>query len=276
MTKLFRFLSFIVIFGLAAAPVSLFAQRTPRNLPPDFVRIEAGIFVMGSPRMEVSRDRDETEHREAVATFYMATHEVTQREYEMIMSVNPSGFMGASLPVENVSWFDAILYCNARSVVEGLTPAYQMTDTDIMWDHTADGYRLPTEAEWEYACRAGTSTVFNSGNNLKTEWANFDGNYPYNKKPKGAYLKRTSPVMAYAPNDWGLYDMHGNVYEWCWDQYKPYQIGEDLDGSLNAPAIIRGGSWFSEARFLRAANRARSAHLNRANYIGFRVVRSTF
>lgn len=276
MTRLLRFLSFLIIFGLIAAPVSLFAQKNPKNMPPDFIRIEAGIFDMGSPQSEVSRDNDETPHRTAVAAFYMSNHEVTQREYEMIMSVNPSEFMGASLPVENVTWFDAMLYCNARSIVEGLIPVYQMTDTDITWDHTADGYRLPTEAEWEYACRANTVTAFNTGNNLKTEWANYDGNYPYNKKPKGGYLKKTSPVMHYAPNDWGLYDMHGNVYEWCWDQYKAYKAEDNLDGSLNVPAVIRGGSWFSEARFLRSANRARSAHMNRTNYIGFRVVRSAF
>jgi formylglycine-generating enzyme required for sulfatase activity len=239
----------------------------------NFVFIEAGTFVMGSPPSETSRDRDEVQHQTRVDPFYIGTYEVTQEEYRAVMGTNPSYFKGPNLPVEQVSWFDAVVYCNARSIKEGLTPVYTIREDEIIWNHSADGYRLPTEAEWEYVCRAGTATAFNLGNTIDPNQVNYDGNYPYNKGPRGTYRQKTTPVGAFAPNPWGVYDMHGNVYEWCWDQYKPYGEG-GLNGSMLADAVLRGGSWFSEARFLRSANRVRSAHDARSYYIGFRVARS--
>jgi formylglycine-generating enzyme required for sulfatase activity len=229
---------------------------------------------MGSPAGEVSRQKDEIQHQVTVAPFYMGANEVTQREYEEVMQTNPSRFIGASLPVEQVSWFDAVAYCNARSTREGLLPAYIIEPAEISWDHSANGYRLPTEAEWEYACRAGTKTVFHTGDGLTTVQANFDGNYPYKRQAKGRYRGQTTAVRSFDPNAWGLYDMHGNVYEWCWEQYKPYGDTVVLDGVLSSPAVMRGGSWYSEARFLRSANRASEAHTAKTHYIGFRVVRS--
>jgi formylglycine-generating enzyme required for sulfatase activity len=239
----------------------------------NFVKIEAGTFIMGSPSSEVSRDRDEVQHQVVVGSFYIGKYEVTQEEYEAVMGSNPSHFRGTTLPVEQISWFDAVVYCNARSIREGLIPVYIIREEEIIWNHNANGYRLPTEAEWEYACRSGTTTVYNVGNTITPSQVNYDGNYPYNKSPKGLYRTMTTPVGTFTPNAWGLYDMHGNVYEWCWDQYKPYnEVG--LNGSMLADAVIRGGSWYSEARFLRSANRVHASHDTRTSYIGFRLVRS--
>ncbi|AEF86805.1 serine/threonine-protein kinase Pkn1 [Treponema primitia ZAS-2] len=274
MKRPIRLLSLFVFISLSLGSARIGAQSIQADILLDFVKIEGGFFFMGSPAREVSRQKDEAQHQVMVGAFYMAKNEVTQREYEQIMRTNPSQFSGASLPVEQVSWFDAVSYCNARSIIEGLTPAYVIREVEILWDHNANGYRLPTEAEWEYACRAGGTTVFHSGNNITAFQANFDGNYPYNKSAKSRYRARTTTVRSYAPNAWGLYDMHGNVYEWCWDQYKPYENTSALDGSLKNPAVIRGGSWTSEARFLRSANRVAMDHTAKTNYIGFRVVRS--
>jgi formylglycine-generating enzyme required for sulfatase activity len=246
-------------------------ENTGNNL----VRIEPGVFTMGSPGTESFRDTDEIEHQVMMSGFYMGRYEVTQQEYEALMGTNPSEFKGPELPVERVSWFDAVGYCNARSEREGLIPAYTISETEIIWNHNANGYRLPTEAEWEYACRAGTATVFNTGNNVTVEQGNYDGNYPYNRNPAGIYRNKTTAVGSFAPNAWGLYDMHGNLYEWCWDQYKTDSNAADLNGSINADAVIRGGSWYSEARFLRSANRAHATHTTLNSYIGFRVVRSS-
>jgi formylglycine-generating enzyme required for sulfatase activity len=248
----------------------LYAQNT------DMVRIPAGILNMGSPGSEASRQRDETQRQVPVGEFYLSDHEVTQQEYERVMGRNPSRFKGPNLPVEKVSWYDAIDYCNALSELEGLVPAYTIKASEILWDHDADGYRLPTEVEWEYACRAGTRTAFHTGKTITTGQANYDGNYPYNKAAKGRYRRETVRVKSFAPNAWNLYDMHGNVFEWCWDQYKSRGSPEDLDGSLQRSAVIRGGSWFSEARFLRSANRSAAPHETRSEFVGFRVVRSAF
>ncbi|MDR0597971.1 MAG: formylglycine-generating enzyme family protein [Treponema sp.] len=269
-----RFSLFLMLVGVVLIPSGANAQTYSSDVFLDFVKIEGGFFIMGSPATEVSRHNDEAQHQVMVGSFYMGKNEVTQREYEQVMRTNPSRFHGASLPVERVSWFDAVTYCNTRSIIEGLTPAYVIRETEILWDHNADGYRLPTEAEWEYACRGGTRAAFNVGNNITPYQANFDGNYPYNRQFKGRYRARTTTARSFAPNNWGLYDMHGNVYEWCWDQYKPYDDSPSLDGFLSSPGIIRGGSWTSEARFLRSANRAFLDHTAKTDYVGFRVVRS--
>jgi formylglycine-generating enzyme required for sulfatase activity len=269
-----RFLAFSILIGVLLIPGRVHAQTSSPDILLDFVKIEGGFFIMGSPVSEVSRQKDETQHQVMVGAFYMAKNEVTQREYERVMRTNPSRFIGASLPVERVSWYDAVAYCNARSIIEGLIPAYVIRETEILWDHNADGYRLPTEAEWEYACRAGTKTAFHTGSNITANQANFDGNYPYNRHAKSRYRGQTTTVRSFAPNAWGLYDMHGNVYEWCWDQYKEYSNTGALDGTLWNPAVMRGGSWYSEARFLRSANRILEDHTAKTDYIGFRVVRS--
>ena len=176
------------------------------------------------------------------------------------MGENPSYFKGAQNPVECVSWEDCqkfIACLNDRG--EGV-------------------YRLPTEAEWEYACRAGTTTPFgiSNGRDLDSQQANFDGNYPYGKSVKGEYREQTTLVKSFAPNAWGLYDMHGNVWEWCQDWYGDYLIGavSDPQGEdLGECRVLRGGSWLSYARFCRSALRYGSPPEFRNGYIGFRLVK---
>jgi len=232
------------------------------------VRIEGGTFTMGSPANEAGRFDDEgPQHRVTVSTFYMSKYQVTRAEYESVMKTNPSNFKGANLPVEQVSWYNAVEYCNALSQREGLTPAYNIDKSrkdpdnksgldDLKWIVTrnpnANGYRLPTEAEWEYACRAGTTTPFNTGNNITTNQANYDGNYPYNNNAKGTYREKTTPVGSFAPNPFGLYDMHGNVWEWCWDWYGNYKNEAQTNptGAVSgAYRVIRGGGWYITAAY---------------------------
>ena len=154
-----------------------------------------------------------------------------------------------------------------------------------MWDRDANGYRLPTEAEWEYACRAGTATPFNTGKNITTYQANYNGNFPYKKNlPKGAkgkYKETTTQAGNYAPNAWGLYDMHGNVWEWCWDWYgdwyRDYSTAAETDPmgeSSGCSRVIRGGGWRNSAGRLRSAYRYDANPSDRFNYLGFRLARN--
>lgn len=149
------------------------------SLPEEFVLVQGGTFQMGSPEEEAWRSEDEVLHTVTVSDFYMSAYELTQAEYQEITGENPSSFSGEDLPVENISWLDAVSYCNTRSEREGLTPAYTVEGSDVIWDRGADGCRLPTEAEWEYACRAGTTTPFNTETSISAEEANYYGHYPY-------------------------------------------------------------------------------------------------
>ena len=239
------------------------------------MKIEAGEFMMGSAESEAERLDNELYHKVKLNGFYMGKYAVTQREYELIMGINPSHFKGANLPVENVSWFDAAAYCNARSIHEGFGPLYILKGEIVRWNWHAVGYRLPTEAEWEYACRAGTVTAFNTGDKITTDQANYDGTYSYNKSVKETYRETTVPVGGFEPNQWGIFDMHGNVWEWCWDWYGPYNLRNTVNPTGPASGssrIIRGGSWGGSARYLRSANRCSNVPFSRDNYLGFRVL----
>ena len=161
----------LVIFFVMVGFIIPFLTAQQNNM----VRIEGGTFTMGSPANEPNRDSDEIQRQVTVSAFYMSRYEITQREYQEIMGENPSHFKGDNLPVENVTWFKAVEYCNRRSHREGLTLAYRIDGNNVTWNRDATGYRLPTEAEWEYACRAGTRTAYNTGNNITTEQANFNG-----------------------------------------------------------------------------------------------------
>jgi sulfatase modifying factor 1 len=247
------------------------APASPEAGPDNFVFIKGGAFRMGSPASEPWRGADETEHSVTVSDFYISGYEVTQEEYQKVMGSTPSTFSGAKLPVENVSWFDAIAYCNARSKEEGLTPAYAIDGQNVSWDRGANGYRLPTEAEWEYASRAGTTTPFNTETSISAKEANYFGHYPYmiednyfsqsnlDTKP-GEYRQKTMPVGSFSPSKWGLFDMHGNVSEWCWDYYGEYgaqtQTTDPTGPSSGSLRVSRGGGWNDFAKHLRSAYRS--------------------
>jgi formylglycine-generating enzyme required for sulfatase activity len=273
--------------------------------PANMVRIAGGTFTMGSPTTEVDRSSDETQHSVTIAVpFYIGKYEVTQKEWTDVMGTtiqqqwalagydgSPTYYgVGDKYPMYCVSWYEVIEYCNKRSEKEGLTPAYTIDKTRsdgnnsngddnvkwvVTWDRNANGYRLPTEAEWELACRAGTSTPFHTGNNITTNHANYDGNYPYNNNAKGVYRVKTWEVGSGMPNLWGLYDMSGNVKEWCWDWYGSYS-GTQTDPAGVAGGsdhVLRGGSWVNNARNVRSAYRDCSTPSDWDCYIGFRLVR---
>jgi formylglycine-generating enzyme required for sulfatase activity len=239
------------------------------------VYISGGTFTMGSPSTEVNRGSSEVQHEVTVSSFYMGAYEVTQGEYQALMGSWPGTApsstygVGDNYPMYYVSWYDAVNYCNALSLSEGLTPAYTVSGTTVTLNQGASGYRLPTEAEWEYACRAGTTTPFSTGNNITTDQANYDGDYPYNGNAAGIDRGTTTAVGTFAANAWGLYDMHGNVWEWCWDWYGSYASGA-VSGSSR---VARGGSWYSLAQYLRSAYRNYYSPSNRGSNVGFRLVR---
>jgi formylglycine-generating enzyme required for sulfatase activity/flavodoxin len=256
--------------------------------PDNFILVKGGSFQMGSPNSEAWRSADEKLHKATVSDFYIDPYEVTQDDYNSLMGKNPSNFKGAKLPVENVSWLDAIAYCNAKSQKEGLTPAYVIDGQNVVWDRSSNGYRLPTETEWEYACRAGTVTPFNTETSIGQDEANYYGHYPYQieenyfsqakleTKP-GEYRQTTTDVGEFSPNKFGLYNMHGNVGEWVWDYYGEYGTGDVTDpagpesGTLR---VYRGGGWNDFAKNLRSAYRATLSADKAAYNIGIRLARN--
>ena len=219
-----------------------------------------------------------------VDSFYLGVYAVTQNEYQEVMDTNPSYFKGDALPVENVTWSDAVDYCNRLSEREGLTPVYKREDNYVTWNRGANGYRLPTDDEWEYACRAGTTTPFNTGNTISSNQANYDGRYAYNTNVRGEYRAKTTPVGTFAANAWGLFDMHGNVWEWCWDwvtyggdNYYVDALDPDTDptGLISGNRrVVRGGAWNrGENRLLSAYRERTRPYSIEHNDLGFRVIR---
>ncbi|MGI5868461.1 MAG: formylglycine-generating enzyme family protein [Kiritimatiellia bacterium] len=229
----------------------------------EMVWCPAGTFMMGSPEDEAGRDDDETRHEVALTKgFWIGKHEVTQRQWEAVMGEPPSWFKnaGPDAPVEEVSWDDCQKFIEK---VNAPVPG--------------GGFRLPTEAEWEYACRAGTATAFHYGNDLDSTLANFDGNYPYGNGRKGEYRRTTVRVGSFRPNAWGIHDMHGNVWEWCEDGYGDYPSGSVVDprgpGS-GAHRVCCGGSWNGSARRCRSAYRLRVAPGSSLGILGLRLART--
>ncbi len=231
------------------------------------------IFIQGGTYQMGSTDGDSDErpvHTVTVSDFYMSKYEVTQKLYEELMGTNPSYFTGENLPVELISWYDAVAFCNALSDKEGLTPVYTINGTSVTWDQNADGYRLPTEAEWEYAAGGGSSN--------RSKWAGTDSesslsNYAWYNSNSGS---QTHPAGTKEPNSLGLYDMSGNVLEWCWDWYGTYSSSSQTNpaGPVSGPSrVLRGGSWVSSATYCRVAYRYSNAPSRRHNLVGFRLVR---
>ena len=264
------------------------SERPTVTADDGFVLIRGGSFTMGSPEDEPWRSDDETQHTVTVSDFYMSPYEVRQSEYAAVMGENPSDFSGDALPVENVSWLDAVAFCNALSEKENLTPAYKIDGKTVTWDRSADGYRLPTEAEWEYACRAGTAKPFNTETSISPEESNYYGHYPYEiednyfsqgnltTKP-GQYRQTTVAVDSFSPNAWGLYNMHGNVSEWVWDYYGEYDtsVSSDPTGPLTGTRrVYRGGGWNDFAKNMRSAYRATLPEDKGSFNLGIRLVRN--
>ncbi len=251
-------------------------------------------------KAEYAKD-EQPQHRVKITQpFFMATHEVTQAQYEQIMGTNPSWFSvsgrGKSdvsgqttsrFPVEYVSWFDAVEFCIKLSEKESRMPCYRLTSIERSNGSVksasvailnGDGYRLPTEAEWEYACRAKSTTPFHFGTRLNGEEANVNGNYPFGTTTKGPYKVRTTTVGSYSANAFGLYDMHGNVWEWCQDGYDENYYAQRVERDPQGPTtssetrVVRGGSWVNFAWECRSDGRGRLTPGGSAGHFGFRVV----
>jgi len=234
-------------------------KRMSNSLGMEFVYIEPSTFMMGSPPDEPKRDNDEKQHRVTLSQgFYMQTTEVTQQQWKAVMGNNPSHFKNCDdCPVENVSWNDVQTFIQKLNQKEGTTK-----------------FRLPTEAEWEYAARAGTQTAFFSGDCLSTDKANFDGNYPMAGCSKGIYRNKTVSVGSFPANAWGLYDMHGNVWEWCHDLYGDYlatSVTDPTGPTSGLRRVGRGGGWSYVARHCRSAIRNGYGPGDSDNYLGFRL-----
>ena len=264
-----------------------FAQQVPTNVVPrpNMVWISPGTFVMGSPTSEALRNSNEMEHTVTLTKgFYMGKYAVTQGEYLALIGINPSYFTtndynrnpippDLNRPVETVFWNDATNYCvylTQQEQAAGRLP--------VGWV-----YRLPTESEREYACRAGTTTAFHYGNALRGGMANFKDYYEYDassgdiyfSSPAVPWLARTTTVGSYQPNAWGLHDMHGNVWEWCLDWYGTYPTGSVIDpqgATSGSYHVIRGGSWNYYADFCRSADRYDNYSSSGDGHFGFRVV----
>ncbi|MDR0643306.1 MAG: formylglycine-generating enzyme family protein [Treponema sp.] len=258
-----------VFVCIAAVGNSVFAQENEENVESaegkgkyQLVSITGGVFRMGSAKAERRRRRDERSREVTVSDFMLSPHEVTQAEYTDVMGINPSHNKGERLPVERVSWFEAIEFCNKLSEREGLEAAYIVSEQKIIWDRGSAGYRLPTEAEWEFACRANTSTAYNVGEVLSTDQANY-------------YGRKTLPVESFPPNGFGLFDMHGNVWEWCWDGYGSYpRETDDPAAEQDSICVVRGGSFRSTALDARSASRGSSTATYLSRDTGFRVARN--
>ena len=273
--------------------VQAYQQKLAPGVALTMVEIPAGTFLMGSPPGEEGRDvyasldsdlkkslgiegRDaEAQRRVTVPAFWIARFPITQAQWKLVarlgkiereLNADPSNFKGPERPVENVSWQDAIEFCRRLSKL------------------TKRNYTLPSEAQWEYACRAGTITPFHFGETLITELANYDGNYTYGQGPQGAYREQTTNVGSFPANAWGLQDMHGNVWEWCLDRWHPSLAKAPTDGSAwQEPApevakqyqdwrLLRGGSWDNDPGYCRSAYRDRLQPVSVDGLVGLRVV----
>ncbi len=221
--------------------------------------IPPGQFVMGSPQDEEWHRPDEILHRVTLTkAFYIGATEVTQGQWKALMGENPSFFTDDAFPVETVTWEQAAEFCRKLSEKE------------------RGKYRLATEAEWEYACRAGTTTPFHTGNTISPGQANYDGNRTYAGGKKGVFRESTIKCGSLPPNAWGLHEMHGNVWEWCADWYGEYPNGETRDPTgprTGDRRIFRGGCWINFPAVCRSANRAKVVPRSWNFHLGFRVVR---
>ena len=248
-----------------------FSEDLGNGITLDMVKIPGGSFQMGAVKVEEEVLDDEfPQHTVTVKEFWMGKFVVTQEQWKTIahpsnkvtLDLDPSNFKGDRLPVEKVSWDQAKEFCHRLSKITKRT------------------YDLPTEAQWEYACRAGTTTPFHFGETITTDVANFNGDYTYGEASKGTYRVKIIAVDSFDPNAFGLYNMHGNVWEWCLDSWYSHYDGAPTDGSVwdasndsgSKLRLVRGGSWGSNPSNCRSAFRSGSVPANQLNFVGFRVV----
>ena len=246
-----------------------YTETLSKSISLEMVSIPSGSFIMGASEDEENSSADERpQHLVNVPAFFMGKYPITQAQYEAVMGTNPSRFKhkpdSASRPVEQVSWEDTQEFCKKLSELTGRE------------------YRLPSEAQWEYACRAGTTTPFHFGETISTKVANYNGEYVYGMDEKGENRKQTTPVDYFGvANEFGLCDMHGNVWEWCEDDWHGKYEGAPMDGSAwidskskesnKTSHPLRGGSWLYDPAYCRSASRFFNSF---DDYVGFRVISS--
>lgn len=229
----------------------------------EMVSIPSGEFLMGTPANEQGRNGDEApQHLVKINNFFLGKYPITQGQYQAVMGENPAFFQGNNKPVENLSWFEAMSFCVKLSSLTGKK------------------FRLPTEAEWEYACRAGTNTPFSYGTTITADLVNYKANFGYGEGGKGYWRQETTQVGNFPANGFGLYDLHGNVWEWCADHWHENYEQAPNDGSIwldtdseddQQPRVIRGGSWDDTAFYCRAGVRMWTLPQLKGKLIGFRV-----
>jgi formylglycine-generating enzyme required for sulfatase activity len=243
----------------------------------DMALVPAGAFQMGVNTSPGGQEEKPVHTVTLTRPFLLGCSEVTQAQWKAVMGTEPSWFRGDSLPVEQVSWFDAVAFCNRLSRLEGFQACYAGSDSTITCDFSKNGYRLPTEAEWEYACRSGTTTDFSTGNMTNPVGCLLDsaldrvGWYCGNADGETQKLRRKQP------NAFGLYDMHGNVWEWCWDWYGAYEATPAADPrgpATGTTRVLRGGDFHYYAWGCRSNLRDHGSADTGIFYLGFRVART--
>jgi formylglycine-generating enzyme required for sulfatase activity len=270
---------FVALWRMAAYAEPVFEEANPvvaearptrvRDGPLTMIELPGGEFRIGSPDTdELARADEKPQHKVTVSGFRMAVTPVTAGLYNEVMQREPISQTQEHLPAVNVTWYDAIAFCNRLSVREGYRRCYRRRFKRWVCDWRADGYRLPTEAEWEYACRAGTTTRYAFGDDPEQL-----GNYAW-------FAENSSGPQAVgqkSPNRWGLYDMHGNVWEWCWDwyneRYLPGEVVNPVGPDSGSYRVVRGGSFFFPPGYLRSAFRVTVRPEDRLEGFGFRCVR---
>jgi formylglycine-generating enzyme required for sulfatase activity len=239
-----------------AAPCQ--TERLSAEVGLDLILMPGGSFMMGDDK---HHQDEQPIHQVTVFPFLMGKYPITQAQYRLVMGADLGSGMGADYPIEQVNWHDALAFCTKLS------------------DQTGQQYRLPSEAQWEYACRANTTTAFHFGSTITPDLVNYNGEYPYNGAPPGENRGQATPVGTFPPNGFGLYDMHGNVWEWCLDEYQPNYQTTPVDGSAvadsdspNPKRVMRGGAWDYVAKGCRSAVRCSLDATLRMPGCGFRVV----
>jgi len=247
--------------------IDYFSEILNNGLAIEMMLVPSGKFLMGSPVNEEERAKDESpQHWVNISSFFMSRYPITQAQWQLVMDSSPSHFKGANQPVDSVSWHDSQEFCQKLTRTSGKS------------------YRLPSEAEWEYACRAGTTTAFYFGEIITADIVNFNASYVYAGSPKGKYRQQTTDIDTFPPNAFGLYDMHGNVWEWCQDESHENYKGAPIDGSAwqvmsnatgNRSRILRGGAWNSNPGNCRSAFRNGYFPDSRFDRCGFRIAFSS-